>query len=182
MTKSHEGVCATMSFVFAFLLLTILSACSKGSGPLEPPLILPLVRLEPINIDVSFRIDEAHLYALIVSFKCPEKDAVECSRVRKLAVGDDESGSAATTYGSPLSVQFLIEKREAQSITPVVRRSIDSERLKLSSWGWGSFNKELIDFRLEPGEYRLVAGVIRTDPALKDVEIDLKLVQPYRGK
>jgi hypothetical protein len=169
-------------------LLAVLSSAfwlswgSTGCSEVKtPPLAVPLVRGGELDIELDFQIADAHRYALNIAFRCPEKNETECDRVRELAIGP-ETASISKINGKPLSVHFLLSKKFPGGFKSILERSVDSEGIKLSSWGSGAFDKELASFELDVGRYHLSASAVKIDPALKNVEIDLNLVRPYRGK
>ena len=169
----------SLIFLLSFaVILTFLGGCSKKSELPEPPLILPLIRGGAIKIDLALRISEPHLYALDVSFLCPEKNSAECARIRRIAAGQDLDESKE--IGKPLSLHVAMRKRMSGEL--MFDETVHSEKLELFSSGFGHFRKELRSFQLEAGDYDLLVEVEKMDPAMKDLEVDIEFVRPYRGK
>jgi hypothetical protein len=163
--------------VFIFLA----GGCFEENKIPQPPFALPLIRKNPIDIDLDFRIKEKHLYAFSLSFRYPKGNQVERTRIRRLAIGDDLIANAHAG-GKPLVLQVLMQKKDDGRYTAIFERSIHTEDLDLSSWSDEKFNKELAAFQLDPGDYKLSAKIIALDDALKDVDVDFRFIQPYRGK
>jgi hypothetical protein len=163
------------------LSLIALAGCSKQSQLQEPPIILPLIRTEPVAIDVDFQITEARLYAFGMTFRFPSGNEQERAKVRQAAIGDDADPKRGAR-GKPLSLDIVVLKREGDQYITLLKHSTDTEQIGLSSWSDDVFNKELLPLSLQSGEYKLLVRVTECDPSLKDVIIDFRLIRPYRGK
>lgn len=159
--------------VSALLLLLIaalfgLSACDGKSSTEKPPIRIP-IELQKVGVlaELRFEITDHLIYEYFLRFGYKSDDQAERARVRKLLGGHEiDRHGAPLEPGISTPIKLTILKIETASSNEWYQKKIDPV---LTSWGSGTFDKNIGHCDLPPGNYIARLEGMRSSPELSHV-------------
>ena len=179
--KSIDFVSSKVGSLVAFFCAIVIAACSQNHDAQYPLLTVPLIRNEPQAIDLDFAIKESHEYALELSFRYPKGNEKERAKIKSLVAISDVVQSEID-QAKRLTLHVVVFKKSSDGMIPLLDETIEAGKLNVTSWSDNVFNKELVSRKFEPGVYHLSVDAIDVAGAMRSIDTDFRLVQPYRGK
>lgn len=166
------------AWAFSAMLMIVSCAAWSGNSSLTVPFQIGTMGA---STTAKFLVRERQTYAFTLRYEYKENDQVDRARVWKLAGGSiRQSPGTWVEPGAPLKIRVNVFQQENGGERLVADKTV--ERPRLSSWGAGNLDAELIAVTLAPGEYVVTAVSSDEAASFLGVRTSLFIGRAYRGK
>ena len=168
------------SRTWTFLTILMIASCTAWSGTSSLTVPFPIGKAGSAT-NAEFLVRERQTYAFKLRYEYKEQDQFDRAKVWKLAGGAvRESTGKWVESGAPLKIKVIIFQRDDGKEQIVMEKIV--ERPRLSSWGAGNLDAELIAVTLMPGHYGVTAVNLDKAPSFVDARTSLFIGRAYRGE
>lgn len=169
----------------ALLLSTLVTgACAdNGAGGRVPVLVDWALDGSQPSLVVPFEVTEHRMYAIQLRYPFQEGDREGRALLWERVGGGRENPLTRDWEkpGAPVTVHLQVWRQAADGGRELMMES-RIVNPKLSSWGAGQLNAELLRLDLSPGRYAVQASTAQAAPALAGVAVKLAVTRAYVGK
>lgn len=143
------------ALLFSAIASLGLASCADKSRLETPPIVKSIsLASEGVAAEFDFEVTKHWVYYFQISFKFPEDNQIERSRVRKIIGGHDlDKNNNPIDPGIPTPLSLMIYKKNSNPAIVVYKKSITPF---LTGWGGDDFTKLIGHCDLAPGKYTIL--------------------------